>query len=280
VSGIIVGSVVAMSDGYFSWLTFLLAILTTLSLQILSNIANDVGDAEKGTDNENRLGPVRSLQAGHLTAKEYKKALFFFVIISAIFGLALIFSAFHSFLNISGIIMLIIGGLAILASIKYTVGKRNYGYHGLGDVFVFLFFGLASVLGSYFLMAFSLKWSLLLPAAAFGFLITAVINLNNMRDIENDKNCKKNTIPVRIGLANAEIYHYLLIILAWICLLVYSNIEYNKMIGLLYVLVLPFFVIHIQRVSRFEGKALDSQMKTLSISILALSLIFSLSQLL
>lgn len=280
VSGIVVGSVIALNDGFFSWSSFFLALLTSVSLQILSNIANDLGDAEKGTDNEKRLGPVRSLQAGNLSRSDYKKLILFFVLLSAISGLSLIFSAFRSFFNIYSLLVLLVGGGAILAAIKYTVGKKSYGYSGLGDVFVFIFFGLASVLGSYFLMTSSLKYSLLLPAAAFGWLISAVINLNNMRDIENDKSCGKNTVPVKIGLSNAKIYHYTLIVLAWLCLLIYSNIEYNRMIGLLYVLVLPFFVIHMQRVSRLEGKELDSQMKLLSLSIFVLALIFSLSQLL
>ncbi|MDR0371407.1 MAG: 1,4-dihydroxy-2-naphthoate octaprenyltransferase [Prevotellaceae bacterium] len=279
-SGIIVGSIIAMKDGYFSMSTFYSAILTAVSLQVLSNVANDMGDAAKGVDNENRLGPIRPLQAGHLTVKEYRIVLIVFLLLSVVFGLALIFSAFHSFLSLSAITMLVIGGLAIVASIKYTVGKRNYGYHGYGDVFVFLFFGPVGVLGSYFLMTFTLKWLLLLPAAAFGFLTTAVINLNNMRDIGNDGWCGKNTIPVRIGLPGAKVYHYLLIILAWICLSVYSIVEYEKITGWFYVLFLPLFAGHIRQVYYYGGWILDEQMVIFCLGIFSLALSFSISQLL
>ncbi|MCC8173363.1 MAG: 1,4-dihydroxy-2-naphthoate octaprenyltransferase, partial [Odoribacter sp.] len=207
VSGIILGGLLAKSAGEFNVAIFTLAIITTLLLQIVSNLANELGDLQKGTDNNKRLGPIRSIQSGALTVSEFKRILIWMSTLALIAGLWLVFLAFHNLINLKSIGMLLLGGLALAAAIKYTMGKHAYGYYGLGDIFVFIFFGIISTAGCYFLMIHQIKASILLPASAIGFLSTGVLNINNIRDIENDKACNKRTIPVKIGEKNAKRYH-------------------------------------------------------------------------
>lgn len=278
-SGILLGSLLAYSAGYFRFTPFLLAIATTLCLQILSNLANELGDLQKGTDNEQRLGPIRSIQSGALSLGEFKRTILLFVILSISCGTALVFTAFDSLFTKDGLSMLILGGAAIIAAIKYTVGKSAYGYRGLGDVFVYLFFGLLSTTGSYFLMAHEIEPGIFLPASAIGFLSTGVLNLNNMRDIENDKICGKRTIPVILGEKNARIYHTILIIGALACMSIYTASRYQSLINLSYLLTLPFLAIHLRKVFLSRGRTLDSQLKCLSLTTLAFALLAGIGQL-
>ena len=221
-SGVLLGSLLAASDGYFKTTTFVWAMLTTVALQILSNLANEVGDLTKGTDNEHRLGPIRSAQSGALSMREMVQAMIVFGVIAIITGSLLIYEAFRDLLNWKSISLFIAGGASIVAAVKYTVGKSAYGYRGLGDLFVFIFFGLVSVMGSYFAMSGVLPWICVLPAAAIGFLSSGVLNMNNIRDIENDSVCGKRTIPVILGIRGAKIYHFVITLLAVICLVLYS----------------------------------------------------------
>lgn len=276
-SGIFLGSLLAAGEGYFHWPSFLLAIATTLSLQILSNLANELGDLQKGTDNEERLGPIRSIQSGVLGLQEFKRTILIFIILSVIFGSALVYTAFDSLFSKDGLIMLILGATAIVAAIKYTVGENAYGYRGLGDLFVLLFFGLLSTAGAYFLMKHQILWSIFLPAIAIGFLSTGVLNLNNMRDIENDRHCGKRTIPVMIGIRNAKIYHFTLIIGAFLCMTIYAILKFQHIYNLLFLLTLPLFVIHLGKVACGHGRELDPQLKFLSVSTLIFALIAGFS---
>ena len=216
-SGVLLGSLLAASDGYFKTTTFVWAMLTTVALQILSNLANEVGDLTKGTDNEHRLGPIRSAQSGALSMREMVQAMIVFGVIAIITGSLLIYEAFRDLLNWKSIALFIAGGASIVAAVKYTVGKSAYGYRGLGDLFVFIFFGVVSVMGSYFAMSGVLPWICVLPAAAIGFLSSGVLNMNNIRDIENDSVCGKRTIPVILGIQGAKIYHFVITLLAVIC---------------------------------------------------------------
>ncbi len=270
-SGIFLGTLLAKTDGFFHWLPFSLAVATTLCLQILSNLANELGDLQKGTDNSERLGPIRSIQSGALTLYEFKRTIVIFICLSICFGSALVYSAFDSIFNKESIIMLILGATAIIAAIKYTIGKNAYGYHGLGDIFVFLFFGLLSTMGAYFLMSHTVNMIVLLPASAIGFLSSGVLNLNNMRDIENDKNCGKNTLPVKLGIPLAKIYHFFLIINAFICMSVYVSLRPES--HFFYLLTLPFFILHLIKVFQDTGRDLDPQLKILSLSTLLFSLL-------
>lgn len=276
-SGIILGSLLASSVGYFNLTTFILAITTTLCLQILSNLANELGDLQKGTDNEQRLGPIRSIQSGAITIKAFKQTIGVFILLSICSGVALIFLAFDALFSQDGIILLALGGISIVAALKYTIGKGAYGYHGLGDLFVFLFFGLLSVSGSWFLMTHSLDFSIFLPAASIGLLATGVLNLNNMRDIENDHLCGKHTLPVLIGISKAKIYHTGLIIGAFLTMIIYMYLQGIQMVHFSFLLTLPLFIIHIQKVRNAQGRTLDAQLKILSIYTFIFALISGFS---
>lgn len=207
---ILTGSVLAFSVGSWSWPVTGLALLTATLLQILSNLANDYGDALKGTDNEQRLGPMRAIQSGAVSLADMKQAMIINVLLTIVSGLALVFYALDSARSIAAFLAL--GVLAILAAIAYTVGNKPYGYVGLGDVSVFIFFGLLGVSGSYFLHAGQIEWRLLLPSLGCGLLAVSVLNINNMRDIENDALCGKRTVVVRLGQQRAKIYHLLLLV--------------------------------------------------------------------
>lgn len=279
-SGIFLGCLLAYSAGAFNTLGFWLAVATTLSLQILSNLANELGDLQKGTDNANRLGPIRSVQSGALTIKEFYRVIVLFIILSLAFGSSLVFCAFHSLLNTSGIVMLFLGGAAIVAAIKYTVGSNAYGYRGLGDLFVFLFFGLLSTAGAWFLMTQTVTSEIFLPAAAIGFLSAGVLNMNNIRDILNDAECGKRTVPVLLGEKRAKTYHYCLIAGAFCCMTAYSLIYYNGLYSLLFLLTLPLFAIHLKKVKQCTGRGLDPQLRFLSLSTLLFALLAGFGQIL
>ena len=209
ISGIFIGSFAAFTSNNFNFYIFLLAIATTISYQVLSNFANDYGDGVKGTD-LNRIGPKRLVQSGLITPKEMKKGIIITSIVSLSLTVLLVSISFEgSPLHI--VLFLILGILSIFAAIKYTVGSNPYGYLGLGDLFVFIFFGLTSVLGSNFLYTTKFNSSLLYPALTIGLLSVGVLNLNNMRDIQNDKLVGKKTMSVRMGLKNSKFYHFFLI---------------------------------------------------------------------
>ena len=205
------GSAYAYHQGFYDYRILGLALLTTLGLQILSNYANDYGDGVKGTD-VNRIGEKRMVAAGVITAYQMKKAVIITAIITLALALTLIYVAFGKENFALSLIFILLGIGSIGAAIKYTVGSNAYGYNGLGDLFVFVFFGLVSVIGSNFLYTHFLDWKLFLPASAIGLLSVAVLNLNNLRDIENDRIAGKRTLVVKMGLEKAKIYHFSLFI--------------------------------------------------------------------
>ncbi len=265
VAGIVMGSMLAAADGFWHTGIFIWAMLTALSLQILSNIANELGDLQKGTDNEDRLGPIRSVQSGNLTTKNLTGLLIIFVGLSMVFGAYLVWTSFHSISSAPSLAMLALGALAIIASIKYTFGSKAYGYFGLGDVFVFLFFGLVSVCGVFFLMSKLLPGTIFLPASAIGLLSTAMLNQNNMRDIRNDMNFEKKTLAVRMGLESSKRYHLILISAAFVLMTIYCIVLNVNFLGYLYLLTLPLFIGHLRYVMKNDGKSLDKHMKVISI---------------
>lgn len=213
-----------------------LCFATAIALQILSNLANDYGDFSKGTDTDKRLGNTRAMQSRNITPKQMRIAIGLFVICCLVFGICLLYKATNGNLNHNFLIFFIIGIVAIIAAIKYTVGKNAYGYSGFGDIAVFIFFGPVTVFGTFLLnthFRFDILNDLiiLLPSTAIGLLCTAVLNTNNIRDIENDKASEKNTIPVKLGLKNARIYHLFLISTALLFFFLYSFLHnYNWVI--------------------------------------------------
>jgi len=203
------------------WPFFFLALLTAFVLQILSHLANDYGDFVKGTDNDKRIGPQRALQSGLISQSEMKRALIICGTLTFALGISLILMAFGPEQMLQALGMLALGLAAIWAAIRYTVGKRPYGYAGLGDVFVVCFFGLVSILGVSFLYLGEINSALVLPALSYGFLAAGVLNINNMRDIDNDRDSNKRTLVVIMGAQNARFYHAGLILLAFLCQFIY-----------------------------------------------------------
>lgn len=272
VSGIIVGSAYAYHQGLSDWKIVVLALLTTLGLQVLSNYANDYGDGVKGTD-ANRIGEKRLVAAGVITAEQMKKAVIITAILTFIIALLLIYVAFGKENFGLSLIFILLGIGAIGAAIKYTVGKSAYGYSGFGDVFVFLFFGWVSVVGSNFLFTHFIDWKLFLPATAIGLLSVAVLNLNNMRDIENDKIAGKNTLVVKMGLAWAKKYQYFLIISSTLLFMVFEILV--KIQGLSGVFCLILFTNHLFFVKKTNNpRDFDSQLKIVALGTFIISLFF------
>jgi 1,4-dihydroxy-2-naphthoate octaprenyltransferase len=264
-SGVIFASLIAYSNNKFNIYTCALAISTTLFLQILSNLANDLGDSLKGTDNVNRKGPQRAMQTGIISIKEMKAMILVFVLLSALSGLFLIIHSFEGLSSKNSIYMLSLGGMSIIAAIKYTLGKKSYGYHAMGDIFVFIFFGLASVVGTYFLHSNEIALIMFLPAITIGLLAVGVLNMNNIRDIENDKACGKNTIPVIIGEKKAKIYHYLLVGISFISLVSYFILTRDNFSTLLAAICYTPIIYHLRMVYKLTGREIDSQLKVLSL---------------
>lgn len=272
---ILMGNALSLLHIYFSWKIFLLTVLTTCLLQILSNIANDYGDFVKGTDNEKRVGPKRTLQSGVITKKQMLVGIIILTVLSLFSGIWTVYEGTKDISIQSSLVLLFIGIGAILAAITYTIGKKAYGYSGLGDVFVFIFFGIVGVMGSSYLQSAELLLVNLLPASAVGLLSVAVLNLNNMRDIENDKASGKNTVVVKIGLANAKKYHLFLIISSIILMLLFTYLTYSSFFNFLYLIVAPVLFIHLKKVHKTNiPQALDPELKKVALSTFLISLLF------
>lgn len=275
VSGIIVGSAYAYYQGYSDWSIVVLALLTTLGLQVLSNYANDYGDGVKGTD-ANRIGEKRLVAAGVITAEQMKKAVIITAVLTFIIALLLIYVAFGKENFALSLIFILLGIGSIGAAIKYTVGKSAYGYSGFGDVFVFIFFGLVSVVGSNFLFTHFIDWKLFLPATAIGLLSVAVLNLNNMRDIENDKIAGKNTLVVKMGLKWAKKYHEIILATGMLSFMVFLMLIKSSLFPVLLVNI-PI-IMNMNKVNKSEKyEDFDPELKKVALSTFALSLLFWLT---
>ena len=266
-SNIILGSFLAYFEGTWSLFILLMGLLTALLLQIISNFANDYGDFVSGAD-ENRISTLeRALQSGKITRKQMKLVIILTSMLTLFSGILLVAVGAQTF-GLSGILGFIgLGILSILAAITYTVGKKPYGYVGLGDIAVFLFFGIIGVSGIYILHTHQWQWNVLLPAASLGLLSAGVLNINNIRDIESDRQSGKNTLVVRLGLKNAKIYHTWLIIVALGLGVISTLINYHGPLQLVYLLTIPFFYrnIHQVKISVFPGM-LDKELRNLSLT--------------
>jgi 1,4-dihydroxy-2-naphthoate octaprenyltransferase len=277
-SSIITGAAIANADGAFNGVVFGLAITTTLLLQVLSNLANDYGDFVKGTDNAERVGPERAVQSGGITAPQMKKAIILFSGLSLITGVTLIFYALSDNGFLGPLMFILIGLASITAAIKYTAGKGAYGYKGLGDLFVFVFFGLVGVFGTYFLFLKEFELSALLPAMSIGFFSAAVLNLNNMRDLENDGKSGKNTLVVKIGLPKAKKYHITILSIGMLTSIFYVVQNDFKLINLIFILSFIPFLIHLRKVVQIkENKAFDPELKKVALSTFLFSILFWIS---
>ncbi|NAY91145.1 1,4-dihydroxy-2-naphthoate octaprenyltransferase [Muricauda sp. JGD-17] len=277
-SGIIVGTGLAIKQGFFDVGIFVLALLTTVGFQITSNFANDYGDGVKGTDNEDRIGPARVLQSGLLSRSALKKGILISIGLTLAIAIILLYRAFGKDDFLFFTLFLVLGILSIWAAIRYTVGSNAYGYIGLGDLFVFLFFGLLGVLGSMFLYTRSMHASALLPAISIGLLCVGVLNLNNLRDVHSDKKHGKNTLVVKMGFKNGKLYHFALISLALVCFVAYTWIEKVELLNSYYLLAFFPIILHLRTVMMTDvPKALDGELKKLALSTFLLSLLYCLA---
>ena len=281
VAGIIVGNGLAYRTGEFSWLIFLFCLLTTIAFQVLSNFANDYGDGVKGTDNDQRLGPQRVLQQGLLSRQALKRGIQVNVAVSLLFALVLIALSFDQSQWGNALFFFFLGIASIVAAIKYTVGSNAYGYRAMGDLFVFLFFGGVSVMGSHYLQTKAFDFSLLLPATAIGCLSVAVLNLNNLRDMENDRHSNKVTLPILLGFDGGKRYHYVLFVTALLTSLGFVFLQPFSLFHFLFLLLLLPLGKHLQRVCQSAGgSALDPELKVVALSTFFFALLFVLGFLL
>lgn len=274
ISGIFLGSLLAAYEGFFDWTLFALACITTLLLQVLSNYANDYGDGIKGTDKD-RTGEKRAVASGDISAEAMKKGVKITAVLSGISALVLLTLAYLPDHWEWFAVYFLLGIASIWAAIQYTVGDRAYGYRALGDVFVFLFFGWVAVIGTYMLFAKTFNFQLLLPASAIGLLSAAVLNLNNMRDIPQDKRANKNTVAVMLGLFYSKFYHAFLLFTPFLLALIYvlqqpyhHAIQYSFLI-----LLIPAILLMIKVGNTAEYKELDPELKKMALLALAFALV-------
>jgi len=269
------GSFLAHAYHSFDFQIFALSLLTTLLLQILSNLANDYGDAIHGADSADRKGPSRAVQSGEITRGQMRTAIFIFAFLSLLSGSYLLYVSDLSKSTLY--IFLTLGLLSILAAVLYTNGKLPYGYVGLGDFFVFLFFGIVGVLGVFYLQVKTMHWDVWLPAASCGLFTVAVLNINNIRDIDSDKLAGKFSIPVRLGLRRARIYHVSLLGLGLLLSIIYVVLNFNSPTQFLFLLVVPLLFANAKSVSTKPKEELDPFLKQMAITNLVFVLTFGLS---
>lgn len=271
---IFMGSFLAYGAGMFSWSICALSIVTTVLLQILSNLANDYGDSVHGADHSERKGPSRAVQSGAISAPAMKRAMVIFAVLALVTGTSLLVLVFLDDLKWL-FVFLGIGLISIWAAITYTSGKNPYGYKGLGDISVFFFFGIVGVLGTYFLQVRAFDVVMLLPAMSCGLFATGVLNVNNIRDIESDQLAGKRSIPVRIGRENAVNYHWFLLSTGFVTALVFTFITFQHIGQFSFILLLPLFLKNGVAVSqKKEPQLLDPFLKQLAISTLLFVLMF------
>ncbi|OPZ27974.1 MAG: 1,4-dihydroxy-2-naphthoate octaprenyltransferase [Bacteroidetes bacterium ADurb.BinA174] len=275
-AAVILGSGLALNDSSFSVETFVWTFLLAVSIQILANFANDLGDYEKGTDTTGkREGPTRALQSGNINKRQMKTALLVSVTLVAFFGITSIWRSIGW--QKGGLIMLIVGALSIFAALFYTMGKHAYGYKGWGDLSAFLFFGPVPVLGTYYLHTGQLNWHPLFPAIGLGFISDMILNVNNMRDIDNDRLSGKITVAAKLGINKAKVYHALLTLGVFACFLEYS-IMFEPSVWYKYLYAIVFiFLLHILMGIRNKSKQeLDPYLKFTSLSGFFLTVLFSI----
>ncbi|MFO7657888.1 MAG: 1,4-dihydroxy-2-naphthoate polyprenyltransferase [Bacteroidales bacterium] len=276
-SSTILGSFIAASEKAFHWQVFVLASFTTLFLQILSNLANDYGDYTKGTDKTGRTGPLRMVQSGLIKPQQMIAAIITVAFLSLFFGSWLILTGTHG--NGPGIkiIYFILGFAAIAAAVKYTIGRKPYGYIGMGDLFVFIFFGLTGVIGTYYLHTQHLRYDILLPATSVGLLSAGVLNINNIRDYKSDIQASKKTLVVMIGNRWAKIYHLTLLAGAVITGSLYTIINFRSGYQWLFLLTTPLLITNMMTVFNFTKPIeLNTELKKLAFSTLLFSFSFGI----
>ena len=268
------GAFLAASNQAFDLRITLLCILTTIFLQILSNLANDYGDSVHGADSAERTGPQRAVQSGQITRQSMRRAMGIFALLSIVSGVSLVWLAFGIDKLPLLLLFLLLGAAAIWAAINYTAGGSPYGYAGFGDLAVFLFFGWLGVCGTYYLQAGIFPLDILLPATSSGLFAVAVLNVNNVRDIESDRSAGKRSIPVRIGRENAAIYHWGLLIGGLLCAFLFVLTNYHSFWQFFFILTVPLLVRNGMAVGRTPAQELDPFLKQMALTSLLFMLLF------
>ncbi|MCK5066165.1 MAG: 1,4-dihydroxy-2-naphthoate polyprenyltransferase [Bacteroidales bacterium] len=277
ISATTLGSLLGYAENKFRWGVFIFGTLTTLFLQILSNLANDYGDAKKGTDNEQRIGPLRVTQSGLVTQRQMQWMIGGFVLLSLISGSLLIWSGLRGGNMLLYSLFFVLGFSSIYAAIKYTIGKRPYGYVGFGDIMVFIYFGILGVAGTYFLHTQSFHFTILLPASSVGLFSAGVLNLNNLRDHDNDALNGKNTLVVRMGVPWAKIYHVVLLFTALVLAVIYTVLHFESYYQLIFLLPVPLLISDVKKViTNTVPVELNRELKRLAVATLLFSLSFGL----
>ncbi|TFH23187.1 MAG: 1,4-dihydroxy-2-naphthoate polyprenyltransferase [Bacteroidia bacterium] len=271
------GSLLGYAEHRFRLGVFIFGTLTTLFLQILSNLANDYGDARKGTDNENRIGPLRVTQSGLVSQRQIQWMIGVFVLLSLVSGSLLIWSGLRGGNMLLYSLFFLLGFSSIYAAIKYTIGKRPYGYVGFGDIMVFIYFGILGVAGTYFLHTQSFHLTILLPASSVGLFSAGVLNLNNLRDHANDALNGKNTLVVRMGVPWAKIYHVVLLLTALVLAVIYTILHFESYYQLIFLLPVPLLISDVKTViTNTVPVELNRELKRLAVATLLFSLSFGL----
>ena len=276
-AGVLLGILLAVADWKVDLWTAVLIIITTMCLQILSNLSNELGDVLRGTDTAERQGPQYGLNSGEMTVRDMKVLIGIFVGFCIVFGTAMTWRAFGTLWGMTPILVLMLGAAAIMGAMKYTLGHNPYGYRAKGDIYVFLFFGLVAVMGAYFVCTkgVGLHWKLLLPAAGVGCFSVGVLNVNNIRDMKTDA-ANRVTVAIKLGAHKARIYQTVLIGLGWACMAAYCLLCWPSPWHWLWVLTLPLYVLHLHGVWTREDRALDPMLPLLVLSTFALCLLMGI----
>lgn len=272
------GSFLAAAESRFRWPIFALCSLTTIFLQVLSNLANDYGDSIHGADSEDREGPQRAVQSGAISSASMKNAMYLFGTLSLVSGIGLLYVAG---IGIQVLLLFLgLGVLAIIAAITYTAGSKPYGYIGLGDISVLIFFGILGVMGTFFLHTGFIDWKYLLPSISCGFFAIAVLNVNNIRDIQSDTKAGKRSIPVRIGRDKAVIYHWGLLIGGLLSALTFVLLDFSSFYQLIFLITVPLIIKNGKAVATLtKPKDLDPFLKQMALTTLIFVLTFGIGQL-
>ena len=271
-AGIALGIMLACAEHHVAWYVILLTILTTVSLQILSNMSNELGDWLSGVDGNGREGPKYGIEGGGLTEDEMRSCIRIMMLVCCIMGLGMIRASFKTILCIESECLVVLGAAAIWAAMHYTLGKHPYGYIGLGDIFVFIFFGLVPVAGGYYVCSHQLDLSTLIPGTAIGLFSVGVLNVNNMRDMKSDAGTRI-TVPLKLGEKRAKIYHTILICGGWCLMLLYTILFTKGWLSYLYILTLPLYIKHLAGVWKRSGRELDPMLPMLVISTFIFALL-------
>jgi 1,4-dihydroxy-2-naphthoate octaprenyltransferase len=266
---VVIGGIMAYGDGVFHGLSVFIALLCALLIQVATNFVNDYADFKKGTDDSERIGPLRVTQAGLVTPAQMKRAIYFTFIITILLSLYLVYRG--------GWPIVVIGVLSILSGIMYTAGPYSLGYLGLGDLFVLIFFGPVAVAGTYYVQALSVNWIVILAGFGPGFISVAILTVNNLRDIHGDRKSGKKTLAVRFGASFAmKEYYYCLLMAAIIPVIVFLVSGSYKYLSL--TLALLFFIPGVLKVihSQMDGPSLNNALAFTGKLLLIYGILFSL----